>query len=127
MSGCSRFQSSFEAIWTARQLANISDNENFVPAFASANIKILPYQIVAACFALRSTNLKGCILCDEGSLGKTYEALLVVFQRWYEGKEHILIVLPIRKWTDISCLYNFIILFIMRVYLFCKEVTCIYC
>ena len=91
--GYSRFQSSFEAMWTARRLANLTD-KNLIPAFASANIKILPYQIAAARFALRSTNLKGCILCDEGSLGKTYEALLVVSQRWYEGKEHILIVLP---------------------------------
>ena len=33
-------------------------------------------------------------LCDEGSLGKTYEALLIVAQRWYEGKDRILIVLP---------------------------------
>lgn len=54
-------------------------------------------------FALRSGNLKGCILCDEGSLGKTYEALLVVSQRWYEGNEHILIVLPqnlISQWQS---------------------------
>ena len=94
MSGASRFQSSFEAVWTARCLAGLVDDENLVPAFASANIKILPYQIAAARFALRSANLKGCILCDEGSLGKTYEALLVVSQRWYEGKERILIVLP---------------------------------
>lgn len=93
MAGASRFQSSFEAMWAARRLANLVD-ENLIPAFASANIKILPYQIAAARFALRSTNLKGCILCDEGSLGKTYEALLVVSQRWYEGKEHILIVFP---------------------------------
>lgn len=94
MSGASRFQSSFEAVWMARCLAGFVDDENLVPAFASANIKILPYQIAAARFALRSQNLKGCILCDEGSLGKTYEALLVVSQRWYEGKERILIVLP---------------------------------
>ena len=94
MSGASRFQSSFEAVWMARCLAGFVDDENLVPAFASANIKILPYQIAAARFALRSANIKGCILCDEGSLGKTYEALLVVSQRWYEGKERILIVLP---------------------------------
>ena len=93
MAGASRFQSSFEAMWAARRLANLAD-ENLIPAFASANIKILPYQIAAARFALRSANIKGCILCDEGSLGKTYEALLVVSQRWYEGKERILIVLP---------------------------------
>ena len=81
----------------------LKHNYDMLPAFASANIKVLPYQIAAARFALRSPNLKGCILCDEGSLGKTYEALLVVSQRWYEGKEHILIVLPanlMRQWQD---------------------------
>lgn len=93
MTGASRFQSSFEAMWAARRLANLAD-ENLTPAFASVNIKILPYQIAAARFALRSTNLKCCILYDEGALGKIYEALLVVSQRWYEGREHFLIVLP---------------------------------
>ena len=33
-------------------------------------------ELPAAQFALRSSYLKGVILCDEGSLGKTYEALL---------------------------------------------------
>lgn len=58
MAGASRFQSSFEAVWTARCLAGLVDDENLVPAFASANIKILPYQIAAARFALRSANIK---------------------------------------------------------------------
>ena len=101
--GCSRLQSSFEAVWKARKLAGLVHDDNFLPVYASANIKILPYQIAAARFALRSGNLKGCILCDEGSLGKTYEALLVVSQRWYEGNEHILIVLPqnlISQWQS---------------------------
>lgn len=101
--GCSRLQSSFEAIWKARKLAGLVHDDNFLPVYASANIKILPYQIAAARFALRSGNLKGCILCDEGSLGKTYEALLVVSQRWYEGNKHILIVLPqnlISQWQS---------------------------
>ncbi len=83
-------------------MASLS-GDSLLPAFASANIKILPYQIAAARFALRSTNLKGCILCDEGSLGKTYEALLVVSQQWYEGQEHILIILPqnlIAQWRE---------------------------
>ena len=35
-------------------------------------------ELPAAQFALRSSYLKGVILCDEGSLGKTYEALLAV-------------------------------------------------
>lgn len=88
------FPNPFAAYAEARRLAGFVDDENLLPAFASSKIKILPYQIAAARFALRSNLLKGCILCDEGSLGKTYEALLVVSQRWYEGKQHILVVLP---------------------------------
>lgn len=68
---------SFSNYVTARRLAGLVDNETLLPAFASSSIEIYPYQIAAARFALRSPYLKGCILCDEGSLGKTYEALLV--------------------------------------------------
>lgn len=89
-----RFASEFAAMAEARRLASFRDDDNLLAVYASSKIKVLPYQIAAARFALRSTLLKGCILCDEGSLGKTYEALLVVAQRWYEGKEHILVVLP---------------------------------
>lgn len=63
-------------------------------AYASADIKVFPYQIAAAMFALRSPYLKGVILADEGSLGKTYEALLVASQKWFEGKTRLLIILP---------------------------------
>jgi len=87
-----RFVSEFAAMVEARRLASFRDDDNLLAVYASS--KILPYQIAAARFALRSRLIKGCILCDEGSLGKTYEALLVVAQRWYEGKEHILVVLP---------------------------------
>lgn len=89
-----RFPTPFAAYEQIRRLACFTYDKNLILVFASANIKILPYQIAAARFALRSDLLKGCILCDEGSLGKTYEALLVVAQRWYEGKDRILIVLP---------------------------------
>lgn len=89
-----RFPTEFAAMVEARRLASFRDDDNLLAVYASSKIKVLPYQIAAARFALRSTLLKGCILCDEGSLGKTYEALLVVAQRWYEGKEHILVVLP---------------------------------
>lgn len=89
-----RFPTPFAAFAEQRRLDCLIKDEGLVAAYASSDIQILPYQIAAARFALRSANLKGCILCDEGSLGKTYEALLVVSQRWYEGKERILIVLP---------------------------------
>lgn len=94
-------QTSFANYVTARRLAGFVDDETLLPAFASSSIEIYPYQIAAARFALRSPYLKGCILCDEGSLGKTYEALLVAAQKWYEGKDRILLVLPpnlIRQW-----------------------------
>lgn len=80
-----RFPTEFAAMVEARRLASFRNNDNLVAVYASSKIKVLPYQIAAARFALRSSMLKGCILCDEGSLGKTYEALLVLAQRWYEG------------------------------------------
>lgn len=89
-----KFKTKYSAVIEAKRLEELADDKNFLPVYASSNAKIYPYQIMAARFALRSNYLKGCILCDEASLGKTYEALLVVCQKWYEGKENILIVLP---------------------------------
>lgn len=89
-----KFQSQYSALIEAKRLEDLSNDKNFLPVYASSTAKILPYQIAAARFALRSDFLNGCILCDEGSLGKTYESLLVAGQKWYEGKENILVVLP---------------------------------
>lgn len=87
-------QNNFTAYATARRLAGLMDDDMLLPAFASSSINIYPYQVAAARFALRSPYLNGCILCDEGSLGKTYEALLIAAQKWYEGKDRLLLVLP---------------------------------
>ncbi len=89
-----KFQSQYSALIEAKRLEDLSNDKNFLPVYASSTAKILLYQIAAARFALRSDFLNGCILCDEGSLDKTYEALLVAGQKWYEGKENILVVLP---------------------------------
>lgn len=94
-------QTPFHAYYTARKLASYAQDNSLLPAFASSNIEIYPYQIAAAQFALRSQMLKGVILADEGSLGKTYEALLITSQKWYEGKEKLLLILPtnlIKQW-----------------------------
>lgn len=94
--------SPFHMFYTARRLS-AQDGAALLPAYASSSVQVYPYQIAAAQFALRSPFLKGCILCDEGSLGKTYEALLIATQRWYEGAENILIILPVnmvKQWTD---------------------------
>lgn len=87
--------SPFHAFYKARQLSNYAYGKNkLLPVFASSDIDAYPYQIAAAYFVLRSPYLKGAILCDEGSLGKTYEAMLVIAQMWYEGKQNILLVVP---------------------------------
>jgi SNF2 family DNA or RNA helicase len=75
-----------------------------LPAFAvSANLEIHPHQVEAALFALRSSKMKGVILADETGLGKSVEALLVMAQKWYEGKQRILLIVPIHllhQWTQ---------------------------
>lgn len=97
-------QSPFHIYYRARELASYASGDNrLLAAFASSDIKIFPYQIAAAMFALRSPYLKGVVLADEGSLGKTYEALLIATQRWYEGKDKQLVVLPtnlVNQWIQ---------------------------
>ena len=89
-----KFQSVYSAFIESKRLESFVDDKSLLPVYASSTAKIYPYQVAAARFALRSDYLKGCILCDEASLGKTYEALLVACQKWYEGKENILVILP---------------------------------
>ena len=94
---------SFHAYLTARKLGALERSEALLPVFASSSIGVYPYQIAASRFAMRSQYIKGCILCDEGSLGKTYEALLIASQRWYEGKDRLLLILPnnlVSQWVS---------------------------
>ena len=87
--------SPFHALYKARKLSSYAFGQDRLTAvFASSDIEVYPYQIAAARFALRSPYLKGVILCDEGSLGKTYEALLIITQLWYEGKDRLLLIVP---------------------------------
>lgn len=85
--------SPFHLFIKARELENSDD---LLAVYASSNIEVFPYQIAAAQFALRSPYLGGVILCDEGSLGKTYEAMLIAVQKWYEGaKIAIVVTIPL--------------------------------
>jgi len=96
--------SPFHAYYKARLLENLTGSDKIIPAFASSDIEVYPYQVAAATFALRSPYLRGAILCDDGSLGKSFEALLIITQRWYEGKRRILIVVPtplLHQWKQI--------------------------
>ena len=88
------FATPFHAYYTARILDGLSDEDKFIPAFASSDIRVYPYQVSAALFAVRSPYNKGVVLMDESGLGKSTEAMLVVTQKWYEGKTRILIVVP---------------------------------
>jgi hypothetical protein len=57
---------------TAAELREIRAGEDrLTAAYASADIEVYPFQVAAAQFALRSPFLKGAVLADEGSLGKT--------------------------------------------------------
>ncbi|GHU56974.1 hypothetical protein AGMMS49975_21450 [Clostridia bacterium] len=79
-------------------------NANIIPAYMSSDVEVFLFQVATAMFALRSPYAEGAILADEGGLGKTYEALLIISQLWFEGKEHMLIVVPIpllMQWADI--------------------------
>jgi hypothetical protein len=90
---------------TARQLSEYAAGaDRLVSAYASSDIEVYPYQIAAAMFALRSPYLKGAVLADEGSLGKTYESLLVISQLYFEGRDRILVIVPtplLHQWTQI--------------------------
>lgn len=87
--------SPFHAMYYTRELSSYaSGKDKLIPVFASSDIKVFPFQIAAALFAMRSPYLKGVILCDDGSLGKTYEAMLVIVQKWYEGMNRIIIFVP---------------------------------
>lgn len=87
-------QTPFHAYYTARLLECLSDDDKLLPVFASSDIKVYPFQIAAANFALRSPYQKGTILCDESGMGKSHEAMLVIVQRWFEGQSRILLCIP---------------------------------
>lgn len=95
---------SFHAYYQARKLEQASQ-EPLIPVFASSDIQIYPFQIAAASFALHSPYQKGVILCDEAGMGKSHEAMLVITQKWMEGKSRILLVIPnvdlLCQWTEI--------------------------
>ena len=84
----------FHAYHLARTLENLPDEEKLIPVYASSDIRVYPFQVAAAQFALRSPWRKGAVLCDEAGMGKSHEALLILAQRYLEGCDHILICIP---------------------------------
>lgn len=96
-------QTAFLDFYNARVLESLPLEEKLLPVYASSNIKIYPFQIAAADFALRSRYQKGAVLCDEAGLGKSHEAMLIITQRWLQGARHILLAVPnaglLCQWT----------------------------
>lgn len=95
----------FHAYYLARKLDNLPDEEKLLPVYASSNIRVYPFQVAAARFALRSLWQKGVVLCDEAGMGKSHEALLIMAQRYLEGFDRILLCIPnadlLEQWREL--------------------------
>lgn len=72
----------------------LDEGEGLTQSLSSARVDLNPHQVDAAMFALRSPLSKGVMLADEVGLGKTIEAALVLSQRWWERKRHLLLIVP---------------------------------
>lgn len=83
----------FSAYYSARNLESILQKHQFLSVFSSSYIKVYPYQVAAAGFALNSS-LGGAVLCDESGMGKSHEALLVVADYFHKGFTRSLILIP---------------------------------
>ncbi len=98
-------QTPFHAYYAAMKLNMLQDEDTLLPVFAEGKINVYPYQVAAALFAARNPYQKGVILCDEAGMGKSHEAMLVISQSIYEGKNNILIAIPnpdlLIQWTEI--------------------------
>ncbi|MEG2611825.1 MAG: DEAD/DEAH box helicase [Oscillospiraceae bacterium] len=96
--------SPFYAYYKARELENLSSEDSLLPVFSSSDIKIFPFQIAAANFALHSPYQKGALLCDESGMGKSHETMIVLTEKWYEGKNRLMLAIPnadlLDQWID---------------------------
>ncbi len=55
-------------------------------ALSNTQVDLNPHQIKAALFARHNPYSRGALLVDEGGLGKTIEAGLLLAQQWAEHK-----------------------------------------
>ena len=94
----------FQAFYIALKLNSLNDEDALMPVFSEGNIRVYPYQVAAAVFAMRNPYHKGVILCDEAGMGKSHEAMLIANELWYEGKTKILIAIPngdlLMQWAE---------------------------
>lgn len=63
--------------------------DKLIPIYLKSGIDIYPHQVAAAYFAVANPLSRGYILCVEVGLGKATEAMLVLSQYFYSGKDKI--------------------------------------
>jgi superfamily II DNA/RNA helicase len=91
MAGYTPYQSQWFAHFLTREGL---DSDGLTQSLSAARVDLNPHQVDAAMFALRSPRSKGVLLADEVGLGKTIEAALVLAQRWWERRRHLLLIVP---------------------------------
>lgn len=85
------YQTQFFARWLTRRGRA---EDTISRSVSGARVDMIPHQVEAAVFALRSPLSQGVILADEVGLGKTIEAGLVISQFIAERKRRILLIAP---------------------------------
>jgi superfamily II DNA or RNA helicase len=90
-SGYTPYQAAYFAHFLTREGL---EGDGLTQSLSAARVDLNPHQVEAAMFAMRSPLSKGVLLADEVGLGKTIEAALVISQRWWERKRHLLLVAP---------------------------------
>ena len=86
-----------QAKYLAHRLTKASkfgEIEKLIPVYLESGIEVYPHQIAAAYFAVSNPFSKGFILCDEVGLGKAIEAMLVIAQYYYSGRNKIAVIVP---------------------------------
>ena len=86
-------QAKYLACRLTRQ-SRFGEMEKLIPVYLKSGIEVYPHQIAAAYFAVSNPFSKGFILCDEVGLGKAIEAMLVIAQYYYSGRNKIAVIVP---------------------------------
>lgn len=106
-----------QAYYYSTKIKEFRKEELLAPVISSSNMEIYPHQIASATFGLKRFNdfanfssfstenkKSGVILCDEGGLGKTYTAMMIIATRYNMGDNKILVVVPNQltfEWVEI--------------------------
>ena len=84
----------FHARYFAYELTRQHREAGVSTGIFNACVKLQPYQVEAAVFALKNPLSSGVLLADEVGLGKTIEAGLVLCQMWAEKRRRLLVICP---------------------------------